>query len=379
MISLPFSKSLQRRLSAAIEKLAGLPATDLTNGTAVSYDQNPDAFMERIAKNLETLSLRNVGLATLVGGTVSVANTAVTANSVVFTQRKTAGGTVGDEYVFAVTPGVGFSISARAAGSAAASDTSVIAYMLVEPPVVAATPTADISAGTYNNDQVVAVATATPGAQLRFTLDGTNPSSLAGSVAGPTIKIGASATLKLVAVAPGVGDSAVLSRAYTLTAATPTVNVAAGTYADVQVVTIATTTTGSRIRYTLDGSDPSPTAGILYAGPITVSASATLKAIAYKDGYTNSAIFSAAYVLTVATPTATPVAGSYAGARVIELLSATPGVQMRYTVDGSTPTASVGFIYNGLVNVPSSLTLKAIAYKTGFNNSAVLTAAYTIT
>lgn len=379
-LKLPFSAGLQRRLSAAIEKLVGLSAADLVNGVAPSYDDSPVKFMTRLVSNLETLGKRNFGLATLVAGTVSVADTDVTANTIVFTQRKTPGGTVGVEYVFAADPGVGFSITSKLAdGNTATSDTSVIGYFLVEPPETVATPTADIATNTYNNDQLVTIATATPGAVLKITLDGSTPSSFVGTVAGPTVPITGTTVLKIAGVAPGKADSAVLTRTYTLVAAVPAVNVAAGTYNAVQTVTITSSTVGARIRYTLDGSDPTPTTGILYAGPVQVAASATLKAIAYKDNYTNSAVFSAAYVLTVATPTASPAAGSYAGTQLVELSTATPGASIRYTVDGSTPTASVGTLYNGSVSVAASLSVKAIAYKTGFNNSAVLTAAYTIT
>jgi len=74
------------------------------------------------------------------------------------------------------------------------------------------------------------------------------------------------------------------------TAAAPTFTPAAGAYTNVQTVAIATTTAGASIRYTIDGSTPSATAGILYAGPVTIGATTTLKAIAYKTGSTTSAV-----------------------------------------------------------------------------------------
>ena len=76
---------------------------------------------------------------------------------------------------------------------------------------------------------------------------------------------------------------------------TPTFNPAAGTYSSAQSVTISTTSSGASIRYTTDGSTPSETAGTLYSGPVTVSTSETLKAIAYESGFTDSSVASASY------------------------------------------------------------------------------------
>ncbi len=84
---------------------------------------------------------------------------------------------------------------------------------------------------------------------------------------------------------------------------------------------------------------------------------------------------------TVAAPTFTPPAGSYAAAQSVMIGSATSGASIRYTTDGTTfPTSSVGTLYtNTPVPVNSNLTLKAIAYKTGLTDSSVTSGAYTIT
>jgi len=76
---------------------------------------------------------------------------------------------------------------------------------------------------------------------------------------------------------------------------TPAFSPAAGTYTSAQTVTISTTPTGASIRYTTDGSTPSETAGTLYSGPITVSTSTTIKAMAYAAGFADSAVATASY------------------------------------------------------------------------------------
>jgi len=79
--------------------------------------------------------------------------------------------------------------------------------------------------------------------------------------------------------------------------ATPGFSVAGGEYASAQSVTISTTTASASIRYTMDGSAPSSTAGSVYSGAVNVGASVTLKAIAYKSGMTDSAVASASYTI----------------------------------------------------------------------------------
>jgi len=78
-----------------------------------------------------------------------------------------------------------------------------------------------------------------------------------------------------------------------------------------------------------------------------------------------------------ATPTFSPAAGTYTGSQSITISSASPGVNIYYTTDGSSPTSS-STLYTGPVTVSSSLTLKAIAILTGYTNSTIGSAAYTI-
>jgi hypothetical protein len=70
---------------------------------------------------------------------------------------------------------------------------------------------------------------------------------------------------------------------------------------------------------------------------------------------------------------ATPELGAEEAAsgktRPVTLTSKTPGAWFRYTLDGTTPTRTRGYVYCGVVNVPADATLKAIAYKSGMKDS----------
>lgn len=86
-----------------------------------------------------------------------------------------------------------------------------------------------------------------------------------------------------------------------------------------------------------------------------------------------------------AAPTFSPVGGTYSnapGTLDVTVATATPGAQMRYTTDGSTPTSSLGTLIagtSGVVTLPTgTTTLKAIAFKTGLTPSSVASATYTV-
>lgn len=79
-----------------------------------------------------------------------------------------------------------------------------------------------------------------------------------------------------------------------------------------------------------------------------------------------------------ATPVFTPVGASFNGPITIALSTATPGTSIRYTTDGSTPSASSGNIYSAPFLLSNSATVRAVAYKAGSAESAIASATYTI-
>jgi hypothetical protein len=252
----------------------------------------------------------------------------------------------------------------------------------------AATPTFSPAAGTYTVAQSVTLSSATTGAAIHYTTDGSAPTASSAAYSAP-VPVAASATIKAIAVATGYTDSAIGSAAYVIdlplpgVAATPTFSPAAGTFTAAQSVVLASTTAGAVIHYTTDGSTPTA-ASATYSAAIAVAASATVKAIAVATGYTDSAIGSAAYVINVpvpgvaVTPVFSPVAGTYSGAQAVSLSTTTPGAAIHYTIDGTTPTAASA-TYTAQLTVSTSTTIKAIAVAPGYANSDLGSAAYVIT
>jgi hypothetical protein len=141
-----------------------------------------------------------------------------------------------------------------------------------------ATPTFSVAAGTYTSAQLVVLSTTTPGATIYYTTDGSTPTTSSTQYSS-ALNVTATETLKAIAVKTSWANSSTASASYTITGtvATPTFSVAAGTYTTAQSVTIATTTAGTTIYYTIDGSTPT-TASSVYSGPVSVGVTETLQA-----------------------------------------------------------------------------------------------------
>jgi hypothetical protein len=162
--------------------------------------------------------------------------------------------------------------------------------------------------------------------------------------------------------------------------APPTVNPNGGTFNTSKSVSITAGSDATSIRYTTDGSTPTTSSGTLYSAPFTVSVTTTVKAIAINASGA-SLPTTAAFAIDVTPPPApsfAPVAGSYGSAQSVTLSTAESGATIRYTTDGSTPTAT-STAYGGPLTLNTTTTVKAVAYDAAGNASAVVTAAYTIT
>ena len=102
----------------------------LTNGSSGDGHLTLGNLTQTAGSTLSITSGSNqrAGNATLVGGTVTVNNTSVTANTIVMLSRKTAGGVTG-ELTYTVSAATSFTINASVG-----TDTSTVSYLLIEVP-----------------------------------------------------------------------------------------------------------------------------------------------------------------------------------------------------------------------------------------------------
>jgi hypothetical protein len=88
-------------------------------------------------------------------------------------------------------------------------------------------------------------------------------------------------------------------------AATPTFSPPAGTYSTPQLVTISDTTPGATIHYTTDNTTPT-TSSPVFNTAIAVNSTETIQAIAAANGFSNSAVASATYIIIPAITSISP-------------------------------------------------------------------------
>ncbi|HYV31177.1 MAG TPA: Ig-like domain-containing protein, partial [Candidatus Binatia bacterium] len=79
----------------------------------------------------------------------------------------------------------------------------------------------------------------------------------------------------------------------------------------------------------------------------------------------------------LAPPVLIPAGGLFNGSALVTLQPPGPGATLRYTLDGSLPTAS-SILYSAPFTLTSNATVKAKAFQAGFNDSVAATATFTI-
>lgn len=163
------------------------------------------------------------------------------------------------------------------------------------PTATAANPVITPSSGYFEASQSVSITCATSGATIRYTVDGSSPTSASTLYSAP-FQVSSTTTIKAIAFASGMDPSGVSTAQLSFAASPPTFSPAPGGFSSAQNVTLSTTTSGAVIRYTTDGSAPTSSSPV-YGSAIPVSTSTTIKAAAFKSGLEASPVVTGVYAI----------------------------------------------------------------------------------
>ena len=198
---------------------------------------------------------------------------------------------------------------------------------------------------------------------IYYTTDGSTPTISSTAYSSP-FTVSSATTVKAIATHPGYLNSneEILSIDQV---AQPTIQ-----KNDSNAIEITCATEGATIYYTTDGNTPT-TSSTEYTGPLTEGVSGvTINAIAVKENMINSAVESGSVTLKCATP----VFVRNGDGVTITCTFPTSDVTIYYTTDGSDPTtSSSNIISGGFVSTTQTVTVKAMAMASGYNDSDVET------
>jgi hypothetical protein len=362
---------------------AGTVVLQASQAAAGNYTAGTQTVTVTVAKESQTITFSapaspvNYGVAPI----TLVATGGVSGNAVVFSVVSGPGTISGS--TLTITGAGTVVVAANQAGNTNyAAATQVSQSVVVNQATQTISFTAPTSPVTYGVSPITLVATGGASGNVVVYSVVSGP----GTVSGTTLTITGAGTVVAAANQAGninysaatqVTQSIVVNQAsQTISFTQPTSPV---TYGVSPITLVASSTSGLPVTFSIV-SGP----GTVSGSTLTITGVGTVVVAANQAGNAN---YAAATQVTqsivvnvigaVATPTFSPVAGTYTAAQTVSISDTTSGATIYYTTNGTTPTTSSP-VYSGAITVSSTETLQAIATATGYSTSAVATATFAI-
>lgn len=240
-----------------------------------------------------------------------------------------------------------------------------------------ATPIISPGTGTLNGPVHVIISSSTPGATIYYTTSGNEPvpGTSFTKVYTSSFVLNANTTIRAMAQKTTLIQSATavsfLTIIPTSQVATPFISLATGSYSGNQSVTLFCNTQGATIYYTTSGNTPNIGTSFtkVYTGPISVSANTTIRALAVKNGMTNSNV-SVSFLTIIGGNGRMAFMGSENETNTSSKWTASPNPTsglIRISVPESLSASSDVLIFNGLGSE-----VKRLKLDEGFQNGQIL-------
>ena len=259
-----------------------------------------------------------------------------------------------------------------------ASETATAVYSIVYDPVLTVSGNA-LAFTSAQLSQTFTIGGAHLTDPITLTVDNTHftvsPTTIANPNSNTVVTVTFDGTEPATGTITAVSDTLSATVALTATAQLPTPVLTPATAVEDSLVTVtmSCTVADAAIHYTTDGTEPTATSAV-YSAPVTFNTPGTytVKALAMKSGWENSAVATGTYTVnepqapdTVAAPVITPATASYYEPQTVTITCATEGAVIRYTTDGTVPTESAA-VYSAPFTVNATTTITAKAWKAGW-------------
>ena len=204
--------------------------------------------------------------------------------------------------------------------------------------------------------------TAVPGAEMRFTTDGTVPTVTSLVLTNPYL-VTRSQTLIVVATAPGSLPSEPGVATYTCVVADPVATPVSGVFLTTATVHVSSTTPGATLRFTVDGTAPTDSSPV-WAADLPLTTSTALSWRAFRAGWTASGVTTGTWSIQTPMPTVDVPSGTYNMDMAVLATPAQSGTTLRFTTDGTVPDAQAATI-TGALTINRSQTVTVVAQRDG--------------
>ncbi len=295
--------------------------------------------------------------------------------------------------------------------AAGSRDEKFFALAVAANPDLLPPPAVTTPEGEYYQSVRVELSTGVAGATIRCTTDGSDPGEDAETYEEPILltlpegqevaQYQVRARLFREGSTPSHPVAATYTLRYPAKLATPRISPNGGTFDGSALVSLLANPTGEdnttpgteaadpsvarpgrldgqpQLRYTLDGSDPAAQSA-LYTAPFVLTATATVKARAFRPPCPESDVAMAVFEIRqprAARPVIEPGGGLITAEDRVRIRTATEGAAIRYTTDGSEPTADSP-LYETPLSLSRDTVLKARSFLAGYEDSDTAEAAF---
>ncbi|MCM1489880.1 MAG: chitobiase/beta-hexosaminidase C-terminal domain-containing protein, partial [Muribaculum sp.] len=204
--------------------------------------------------------------------------------------------------------------------------------------------------------KTVSITTDTNNAQIRYTTDGTVPTATTGNVYTGPFTVEGNLTITAVAFRSDLFDS----EPEKLVIDSQKVPTPTASFANRQL-TLRCADEAALIHYTTD-ANAAKGAFNVYEGPLALISNCTVRFYATRDRFNDSDIDKFEFVKSDH-QVAKPAFGYNSNTKTMTITTATTDAQIRYTTDGSIPTATTGTLYSSPFAVEGNLTITAVAFR----------------